>query len=77
MKIDNMVFEKDSNRYLVIETVVYDGKTYAYLVNSSDELDSMFREVVIDNNQAKLKIIDKEMFSKKISVLFMEKILNS
>ena len=77
MKINKKFFMVDNTRYDVIETVTYRNKTYVYLVNNSDEFDSMFREVVKVGNKYELEKIDTKLFKSKISSIFEEKRLSA
>ena len=72
--INKIFVLEDDNRYSIIETIDYENKTYAYLVNIEDELDSMFKEVVLEDNEYSLNDINKELFSTKLLPLFIEKI---
>ncbi len=69
---DKVITLGNGKSYLVIDTVIYENKTYAYLVNKFDELDSMFREI----SSMGLNEIDKDLFSQKIYPLFIEKFSN-
>ena len=60
--------------YLVITDVSYNSKQYVYLVNKADESDSLYREVLEDNNGFYLQEIDKTLFGEKILDLFMEEL---
>ncbi len=76
MDFENKIITLDNGKsYMVIDTVVYENKTYAYLVNKFDELDSMFREIVSGDNLS-LNMIEKDLFSQKIYPLFIEKFSN-
>ncbi|MBQ6539223.1 MAG: hypothetical protein IJL76_02980 [Bacilli bacterium] len=63
----------DNKRYAVIESITYENKIYAYLVNVDDEMDSMFKEIVTDNNELSLQDIDKNLFRDKILNVFLDK----
>ena len=77
MKLKRKFFVINNVRYNVIESVTYKEKTYVYLVNSNDEFDSMFREVVNKNGKIELLEIESKFFSNKLSSIFREIILNS
>ena len=66
---DKIITMDNGKKYIVIEQVNYDSKTYLYLVNRADEKDAMFVE--ISNGQI-LKI-NPELFEKTIFPLFVEK----
>ena len=66
---DKIITMDNGKKYIVIEQVNYDLKTYLYLVNRADEKDAMFVE--ISNGQI-LKI-NSELFEKTIVPLFVEK----
>lgn len=73
--LNNKIFVlDDETRYSIIETIDYDNKIYAYLVNVEDELDSMFKEIVIEDNNYSLNDINEELFKNELLPLFMEKI---
>ena len=59
----------NNNRYLIIEKVEYDGRTFAYLINSSDEKDTDFVELKED----RVLEIQKDFFVSNIFPLFVDK----
>jgi len=75
MNIDDKVLIVDNKEYIVVETVEYEGKLYAYLVNNANVIDSIFKEVIF-NDDMKLLSIDKSLFLEKIYPLFLEKFKN-
>lgn len=75
MNIDDKVLIVDNKEYIVVETVEYEGKLYAYLVNNANAIDSIFKEVIL-NDDMKLLSIDKSLFLEKIYPLFLEKFKN-
>ena len=75
MDIENKILTVNGQKYLVMETVEYNNKKYAYLINKNNELDAMFREVIVDNG-LKLSNIDSDFFEKQIYPLFVEKFKN-
>ena len=77
-ELENKIFVLDNGeKYSVVETVSYNNKIYAYLVNINDEMDSMFKEVCILDNEINLEDIDKDLFKKNIVGLFIERIKSS
>ena len=60
----------DGEKYLVIEQVDYEGKTYVYLVNYNNASDAMFVEIK-DN---KIAQIDPQLFQDKILPMFTDKL---
>lgn len=75
--INKIFVLEDDTRYSIIETINYENKTYAYLVNIEDELDSMFKEVILEDNNYSLNDINSELFSTKLLALFIEKMSSS
>ena len=74
MNLKNNAYKLDNGKeYLVIEQVNYEEKTYVYLVNSSNENDTIFKEVILDEN-IKFLPIEPELFKNKIYGLFIEKL---
>ena len=77
MNLDDKVFTLDDNKeYMVIADVTYEGKTYVYLENTLDQQDTLFRELVIAEDNIKLRTIDPDLFDEKIFDLFKDKITN-
>ena len=71
--LENKVLTIDgTNKYLVVETVHFMGRTFVYLVNDTNPLDSMYREVV-SIDAWKIIQIDPTLFKDKILPLFIEK----
>ena len=71
MDYTNKVFDLDNGKsYLVIEQVDYDNKIYLYIVNSNNESDTKFVEL-IDGN---LIPIESTLFDNTIFPLFMDKL---
>jgi len=75
MSIEDKVLTVNNKDYIVIETVQFEGRIYAYLVNNANVSDSIFKEIVVDNDM-KLLSIEKTLFSEKIYPLFLEKFKN-
>ena len=74
MNYTNKVITIDSEKkYIVIEQVNYDKKTYLYMSNDSDSSDSMFVEI----KDGDILEIDPKLFNDKILPLFVEKIKNN
>ena len=63
------VFVIDNIRYLIIERVNHEDKTFAYLINSSDEKDTMFVEL----KENSVKEIPRDYFLTEIFPLFVDK----
>ena len=77
MELDDKVFTLDNNKeYMVIEHIEFEGKIYLYLENTLDQQDTLFRELVTNNDNIKLISIDPNLFENKIFDLFKEKITN-
>ena len=77
MELDDKVFTLDNNEeYMVIEHIEFEGRIYLYLENTLDQQDTLFRELVINNDNVKLINIDPNLFENKIFDLFKEKITN-
>lgn len=77
MELQDKVFiDKDNKRYIVIEKVTFDDRYFAFLMNSDNEQDSKFVEVIIDHNQPILKQVDRSLFKLSIFPLFLEKFQN-
>ena len=64
----NVVIINDK-RYLIVEKVAYKGKNFAYLINSTDEKDTMFVE--LEDNV--VREIPNDIFATDIFPLFVEK----
>lgn len=76
MNIDNKLFTLSSGKkYMVLESLEYEGKKYAYLSNKDNELDTKFVEVKFDNNVS-FSEIEKKLLQEKILPLFLEKFAN-
>ena len=76
MNIEDKILTINNNEYIVIDTIDLDNKKYAYLVNTANELDSMFKEVIINEEEMHIESIDKDLFTNKIYPLFIEKFKN-
>ena len=76
MNIEDKVLTINNNEYIVIDTIDLDNKKYAYLVNTANELDSMFKEIIINEEEMRIESIDKDLFTNKIYPLFIEKFKN-
>ena len=73
--LENKRFKLANDKeYEVIEYLTHNNKTYVYLVNVMDELDSEFKELVRDNGDYYLDDIDHELFKNEILKLFINKI---
>ena len=77
MDLADKVFLIKDKEYLVIANVNYNNHSYVYLVNKIDEADSMFREVVKENNECYLQEIDKNLFNETLSLLFIKELKKS
>lgn len=74
MDLENKVIVTDEGtRYLIIETVEYENRKFAYLVNDKNELETMFVEIADNGNS--VKTIVPEFFEGIIFPLFQEKFL--
>ena len=74
MNLENKRFTlEDDSTYEVIEYVKHNSKLYVYLVNIDDEIDSEFKELVLDNNGIYLNDIDSNLFQNEIYNLFLKK----
>lgn len=73
MNIDDKLLTLNNGKgYIVIETLDYEGKKYAYLANKDNQLDTMFVEVLTENGMM-VKEIDKNYLQEKLLPLFFEK----
>ena len=73
--LENKTFKlSDNKEYEVIEHIEYNSKTYVYLVNINDKLDSVFKEIKKIDNEYYIDDIDKELFKKEIINKFINKI---
>ena len=73
MNIDDKLFTLSSGKkYMVIESLEYEGKKYAYLSNIDNEMDARFVEVTFQNNVS-FSEIEKKLLQEKILPLFLEK----
>ena len=77
MDLNDKVFVIKDKEYLVIANVNYNNHSYVYLVNKFDETDSMFREVVNENNECFLQEIDNNLFNNQLSTLFINELNKS
>lgn len=74
MDLENKVIVTDEGtRYLIIETVEYENRKFAYLANDKNELETMFVEIT--DNGISIKTIVPEFFEGIIFPLFQEKFL--
>lgn len=74
---DNLIFNlENGNSYELIDNVVYDNHIYVYLINVNDELDSLFRLLVKNDDGYILEDIDSTQFRDNIFPLFVEKFEN-
>ena len=77
MKLEGKLITLDDNKkYAVIEVITYNNRLFAYLVNINDELDSIFKEIIIKDNDLYVDDIDKKIFKDKLLNLFINKISN-
>jgi len=76
MNIEDKVLTINGNEYVVVESVELDNKKYVYLVNTNNEIDSMFREIIINNEEMNAVSINKDLFTNEIYPLFIEKFKN-
>ena len=67
---DKVITMDNGEKYIVIEQVDYNGKTYLYLINKEDNKDAIFVEIKNDN----ILKIDPKLFSQHILPLFLEKL---
>lgn len=73
MNLTDKKFIMDNGQeYLTIETLEYDGKSYAYIVNKANPIDSLYVQVIFDG-QMKVQTIDPDLFKEKIYPLFLDK----
>ena len=70
MDLNNKVLTIDEKEYLVISNIEHNGKQYVYLVNSDDEHDAKYREVVREGEDIFLEEIDANLFRNEIFALF-------
>ena len=69
LKIGELLTLNDKNTYVVVSSVLYEGKNYVYLINEKD-----FSNVMIclyDNNN-ELRKIDDPILIEKLRVLFLK-----
>ena len=74
MILEDMIITVEDKRYIVIENVNYENKNYVYLVNETDQLDTIFQEIDLENKN--LKPIETGLFVNIIFPLFKEKFEN-
>ncbi len=71
MNYNNKVFTlKDGKKYMTIEQVEFEKKTYLYLVNVENDLDSMYVEI----NEDTISPIEPGLFNNYILPLFIQKL---
>lgn len=70
---NKVIITDDKKRYLLIETVEYENRIFAYLVNDKNELETMFVEIT--DNASSIKTIVPEFFEGIIFPLFQQKFL--
>ena len=73
MDFTNKALVAGDKRYLVIESVKYDGKTYVFIVNAEDQTDSNFVEAIEKDGNITTSPIAPELFKNEILPLFVEK----
>lgn len=71
---DNVIITESKKRFLIIETVEYENRKFAFLVNDKNNLDTMFIEILDDGKS--IKTIVPEFFEGIIYPLFNEKFLD-
>jgi hypothetical protein len=75
--LDNLVFKLDNeNSYELIENVVYNNQVYVYLVNIEDELDSIFKKLIKNEDGYALDDIEPGLFKDVLLPLFIKKFEN-
>jgi len=70
---NNVIITESKKRYLIIETVEYETRIFAFLVNDKNDLDTMFVEILDEGKL--IKTIVPEFFEGIIYPLFNEKFL--
>lgn len=70
MKYLNKKIIFNDKEYLVIDEIVYENKSYVYVVNKFNEEDSKFIEI----NENCINEIDKDLFNNTLFPMFIEKI---
>jgi len=76
MNVDDKLFTlSNGKKYIVLESLEYEGKKYAYLSNKDNELDTMFVEFNFENGMM-FKEVEKKYLQEKILPLFLEKFSN-
>ena len=74
MKLDDKVLTLDNGKsYIVMETLEFENKNYAYLSECNNPVDTLFVEIV-NNDGLSLKQIDQKFLTEKLMPVFMEKL---
>ena len=70
---DKLLTLSNGEKYMIIESVSYENKKYAYIVNVNKDLDTLFVEMKEQDGNIVFDEIEQEYLEEKILPLFIEK----